>query len=52
MDKIVASIEVTDIVFVPWAAEEHGAYIKTYPDSKEIFRSSRFDDLLAESKQH
>lgn len=52
MDKIVSSIGVTDIVFVPWAAEEHVAYIKTYPDSKEIFRSSRFDDLLAESKQH
>lgn len=52
MDKIVTSNGVTDIVFVPWAAEEHAGYLKTYPDSKEIFRSPRFDDLLAESRQH
>ena len=52
MDKIVASSGVTDIVFVPWAAEEHAGYLKTYPDSKEIFRSPRFDGLLAESRQH
>lgn len=52
MDKIVASSGVTDIVFVPWAAEEHAGYLKTYPDSKEIFRSSRFEALLTESRQH
>ncbi|MFZ2393902.1 hypothetical protein [Rhodoferax sp.] len=52
MDKIVARCGVTDIVFVPWAAEEHVGYLKTYPDSREIFRSPRFDALLAESRSH
>lgn len=52
MDKIVASGGVTDIVFVPWAAEEHAGYLKAYPDSREIFRSPRFDALLAESSLH
>lgn len=50
MDKIVSSSGVTDIVFVPWAAEEYSVYTKAYPDSKDIFRSPRFDDLLAESR--
>lgn len=52
MDKIVASSGVTDIVFVPWATEEHAGYLKTYSDSREIFRSPRFDALLAESRSH
>lgn len=52
MDKIVACSGVTEIVFVPWAAEEHADYLKAHPDSKEFFRSSRFDELLAESKRY
>lgn len=52
MGKIVASTGVTDSVFVPWAAEEYASYLKTYPDSKEIFRSPRFEALLAESRLH
>jgi hypothetical protein len=52
LDSIVASSGVTDVVFVPWASEEHAGYLKTYPNSKEIFRSSRFEALLAESGQH
>jgi hypothetical protein len=52
MEKIVASSGVTDFVFVPWAAEEHAGYVKAYPDSTEIFRSPRFDALLAESSLH
>jgi hypothetical protein len=50
LDSIVASSGVTDVVFVPWAAEERADYLKMYPDSKEIFRSSRFEALLAESR--
>lgn len=52
MDNVVASSGVTDIVFVPWAAEEHAGYLKTYPDTKEMFRSPRFEALLAETKLH
>ncbi|MEO5655913.1 MAG: hypothetical protein ABIR00_08030 [Nitrosospira sp.] len=52
MDKVVASSGVTDIVFVPWAAEDHAGYLKTYPDSREIFRSPRFDALQAQSRLH
>lgn len=52
LDKIVACSGVTDIVLVPWAAEEHAGYLKAHPDSREIFRSPRFDTLLAESKQN
>ncbi|WP_158615604.1 hypothetical protein [Comamonas sp. BIGb0124] len=47
MEKVVASSGVTDVVFVPWAAEEHAGYLSTYPDSKELFRSPKFDDGVA-----
>lgn len=49
MDKIVACTGVTDVVFVPWAAEEYAGYLKAHRASKELFRSSRFDELFAES---
>ncbi len=42
LDKIIACSGVTDIVFVPWAAEEHAAYVAAHPSSQEIFRSLRF----------
>lgn len=50
MGKIISSSGVTDVVFVPWAAEEHSSYVRTYPDSQEIFRSPRFEALLTESR--
>ena len=42
---IIACSGVTDIVFVPWAAEEHAAYVAAHPASQEIFRSPRFSQL-------
>ena len=39
LDKIVSSAGVTDIVFVPWAAEELPAYLAGNPSSQEIFKS-------------
>ena len=45
LDKIIACSGVTDIVFVPWAAEEHAAYVAAHPSSQEIFRSPRFGQL-------
>jgi hypothetical protein len=39
LDKIVACAGVTDLVFVPWAAEEMNAYLADHPSSTEIFRS-------------
>jgi|JI6StandDraft_1071083.scaffolds.fasta_scaffold15860_6 hypothetical protein len=48
LSKIIACRGVTDIVFVPWAAEEHAAYVAAYPSSQEIFRSARFAQLETE----
>ncbi len=48
LDTIIACSGVTDIVFVPWAAEEHAVYVAAYPSSQEIFRSLRFS--LAETE--
>ena len=45
---IIACSGVTDIVFVPWAAEEHAAYVAAHPASQEIFRSPRFSQLETE----
>ena len=42
LTRIIACSRVTDVVFVPWAAEEHAAYVAAYPASQEIFRSPRF----------
>lgn len=36
LDKIVSCDGVTDIVFVPWTAEELAAYLKANPLSEEI----------------
>ncbi len=36
LDKIVSCDGVTDIVFVPWTAEELVAYLKAHPPSVEI----------------
>lgn len=43
LDKIVACAGVTDVVFVPWVAEELGAYLTKHPSSTEIFRSPTLD---------
>ncbi len=43
LDKIVSSAGVTDIVFVPWAAEELLAYLVEHPLSRQIFRSVEND---------
>lgn len=43
LDKIVACAGVTDVVFVPWAEEELGAYLIKHPSSTEIFRSPTLD---------
>lgn len=48
LDRIIACSGVTDIVFVPWAAEELAAYVAAHPLSQEIFRSLRFS--LAETE--
>ena len=44
LDKIVSSAGVTDIVFVPWAAEELPIYLAAHPLSQEIFRAPPFDE--------
>ncbi|MDO8777427.1 MAG: hypothetical protein Q7K57_53665 [Burkholderiaceae bacterium] len=36
LDKIISCDGVTDIVFVPWTAEELVAYLKAHPLSEEI----------------
>ena len=51
LDKIVACRGVKDIVLVPWAAKEHAGYLKTHHDSKETFRSPKFDSPSAENDQ-
>lgn len=43
LGNIVACAGVTDVVFVPWAAEELSAYLLTHPSSTEIFRSPNLD---------
>lgn len=48
LTRIIACSGVTDIVFVPWAAEEHAAYVAAHPASEEIFRSPRFSQLETE----
>lgn len=40
LGKIVSSAAVTDIVYVPWAAEELPIYLAEYPSSLEIFCAS------------
>lgn len=48
LGKIVACQGVTDIVFVPWTAEEQGAYLAAHPSSREIFRCPRLGALASE----
>ena len=49
LDKIVSSAGVTDIVFVPWAAEDLPIYLAPHPSSQEIYRSPPFDELIADA---
>lgn len=49
LDKIVSSAGVTDIVFVPWAAEELPIYLADYASSQEIFRSPLGGQSAAET---
>ena len=44
LDKIVSCAWVTDIVFVPWAAEELPLYLAAHPSSREIFRTPPLDE--------
>lgn len=46
--KIIACAGVTEIVFVPWAADEHAAYLAAHPSSREIFCSPRSRDIESE----
>ncbi|MBX9611248.1 MAG: hypothetical protein K2X51_06455 [Burkholderiales bacterium] len=48
LDKIVSSVGVTDIVLVPWAAEELPIYLAAHPSSQEIFRSPPLDGSVAD----
>lgn len=48
LEKIVYSAGVTDIVFVPWAAEEFPIYLAAHPSSQEIFRSPPLDGSVAD----
>ena len=48
LDKIVSSVGVTAIVFVPWAAEELPIYLAAHPSSQEIFRSPPLDGSVAD----
>ena len=52
LDKIVSCFGVTDVVFVPWAAEELPAYLTAHPSSEEIFRSPKLDEFLKGSFGH
>ena len=47
LDKIVSIHGVTDIVFVPWAADELPIYLAEHPSSREIFRSSALNGSSA-----
>lgn len=49
LDKIVSSAGVTDIVFVPWAAEELPIYLAAHPLSREIYRSPPLDESIADA---
>ena len=48
LSKIVGCTGVTDLVFMPWTAEEHPAYLEVYPSSQDIFRSPRIDQPVVE----
>jgi hypothetical protein len=39
LDGIVASLGVTDIVYVPWTPENLNAYLASNPSSEEIYRA-------------
>jgi hypothetical protein len=47
LDKIVSSAGVTDIVFVPWAAEDLPIYLAAHPLSQEIFRTPPLDEPVS-----
>lgn len=49
LDKIVSCAGVTDIVFVPWAAEELPIYLAAHPSSQEICRSPPLDESIADA---
>lgn len=44
LEKIVSSVGVTDIIFVPWAAEAISIYLAAHPSSQEIFRTPPLDE--------
>jgi hypothetical protein len=46
LDKIVSSVGVTDIVFVPWATEALPIYLAEHPSSREIFRTPPLDESV------
>lgn len=48
LDRIVSSLGVTDVVFVPWAEGELTDYLAAHPSSQEIFRSIPFSGSVAD----
>jgi len=49
LDGIVASLDVTDIVYVPWTPDDLNAYLSSNPSSKEIYRDAAPAVPIAES---
>jgi len=49
LDKIVSSVGVTDVVFVPLVAEELLNYLAAHPSSQEIYRSPPLDESTTDS---
>lgn len=47
LDKIVPSLGVTDIVYVPWTPDDLSAYVAEHPSSKEIYRGAAPGSLAA-----